>query len=851
MDDLPAIHALLDESSAAFAAHDFARFGNALEALLVQTHAATTAEGMFAFIEGLQGSIVLALVLRDPNEAARFLGLLEGRIRQIDDPDIRAVFAPAVTMARRDIEALHRGGRSRAKGLDLLFELFGHTVPPELRNAGPTHENVALILERASDQGDDTAALGTIVSIVVDRVVDDLFRAGDRGSLVAWLDLVEPFILQCDPDAVLTLIALWSSGYRNTALHGNAEHTFHDALDRTEALIAGATVPQHIDPATWEQAKDGFRRSLNLAADNDRALVIGTRREVSDTARRMLDSGFVCSDRLRAMLQQQVDGKVPASPPCAWDLSYNKHTLSTAFQCLAAERWEDAFDILARLAADHPERDADLAAGVPFAIAGCIPIAFAGLPGAMTAAIALLKEAVRQTECRRLEASGHARGVLDVISSDVATAPYRHLRHLLLEQGRIGEAIRVETLLAEQDHRLPVSLDQAWSDQAAERLPCFPDEKAFWARARSTAKGAKGRDWLARLLRDPPRLPLVQGRPSSPRTPLDLQPEEVHLAITVAGRRIAVVMRHASGQEDVVWIDSDPGTFNEAVLRLQLAIRQESPTVLAAADALGGILLGPLEPLLRAAAPQRLLIEPAGPVAHVPFPALRSDGAYLAERHEIVLQAGWHRPPAPTGGGIVSIGASGVGGDNALRWVEKDLVLVSAFAAATGLPIDSFGGPAAHPAAILDRLARQCRILHISSHFKAQLLNMAASAFLLDGGETLTVAELARCALGNCDLALLLGCETVSRPPAAPGSPIVGVDAVLVRLGVRSVVSSQWPVDDLASHLFLKAFLDALALPGTTKAQAVQRGQHAVMTSEHRYLAHPRHWAAFTLTGQP
>jgi CHAT domain-containing protein len=185
-----------------------------------------------------------------------------------------------------------------------------------------------------------------------------------------------------------------------------------------------------------------------------------------------------------------------------------------------------------------------------------------------------------------------------------------------------------------------------------------------------------------------------------------------------------------------------------------------------------------------------------------------------------------------------------------LRWVEKDVEEIKAFAEATGMQLRTIPGAAARRGTVLDLLARPPRLLHLSCHFKPDIVDMANSAFLLADGERLTVEALSHCPLHGCDLALLLGCETASRPPAAPDSAIVGVDAALLRLGVRSVVSSQWPVDDHASHLFLAALLAALREPGMSKAAAVRQAQMAVLNCGFAPFRHPAHWAAFVLSGQ-
>jgi CHAT domain-containing protein/predicted negative regulator of RcsB-dependent stress response len=90
------------------------------------------------------------------------------------------------------------------------------------------------------------------------------------------------------------------------------------------------------------------------------------------------------------------------------------------------------------------------------------------------------------------------------------------------------------------------------------------------------------------------------------------------------------------------------------------------------------------------------------------------------------------------------------------------------------------------------------------------------------------------------ELLVLSACETATGDERAT----LGLAGVAVRAGARSTVATLWAVNDLTTSVFMKQFYQELK-NNTTKAEALQRAQIAVLKQEQR----PFFWAPYTLVG--
>ncbi len=160
-------------------------------------------------------------------------------------------------------------------------------------------------------------------------------------------------------------------------------------------------------------------------------------------------------------------------------------------------------------------------------------------------------------------------------------------------------------------------------------------------------------------------------------------------------------------------------------------------------------------------------------------------------------------------------------------------------------------GVDAHRRAVLDA-APHHRVLHWATHARTDLRVPQRSKLALS---CLDVTG----ALDDCDvylpeigalelcgpLVVLSACATAAGPSVA-GEGTLGLSRAFLRAGAGAVVTSRWPVSDTITARLMVAFHEQL-LATEDPAEALRHAQ-AMLHAEGQS---PRHWAAFSLFGDP
>lgn len=137
-------------------------------------------------------------------------------------------------------------------------------------------------------------------------------------------------------------------------------------------------------------------------------------------------------------------------------------------------------------------------------------------------------------------------------------------------------------------------------------------------------------------------------------------------------------------------------------------------------------------------------------------------------------------------------------------------------------------------------------VVHIAGHGRLAAGDGFFSSLALAGHDMLQAADL----LGrDCQarLVVLSGCET-GVGEQRPGDEVVGFIRALLLSGTRSILASQWRVDDASTRELLIGFHRAAASDsGLPLAQALRRAV-SDLRREPGYQ-HPYHWGGFALTG--
>jgi len=247
---------------------------------------------------------------------------------------------------------------------------------------------------------------------------------------------------------------------------------------------------------------------------------------------------------------------------------------------------------------------------------------------------------------------------------------------------------------------------------------------------------------------------------------------------------------------------------------------------------------------------QLILISPDSVLHYVPFHALldtsQSPHTYVLERHEIgytpsatALELSQLQKSA--GVGVLLVGYEGTH----LTQISAEVArLAELFPAAQVLAdVQATAGQ------VLESAPAQ-RLIHLASHARFRIDNVFLSSFAL-ADHNLTLAEVTQLRL-TAELVTLSGCET--GPGRLYGTDVIGLAGGFMAAGARSLVVSQWRVDDTITARFMQTFYQHLCR-GRTRAAALRAAQLEILelgrvqSNTYSQYQHPAYWASFMLVG--
>ena len=173
--------------------------------------------------------------------------------------------------------------------------------------------------------------------------------------------------------------------------------------------------------------------------------------------------------------------------------------------------------------------------------------------------------------------------------------------------------------------------------------------------------------------------------------------------------------------------------------------------------------------------------------------------------------------------------------------------------AAGDIEVVTLTGTAASRDYVLDGNLRDFGILHFATHGVMDLDEPALSGLVLSGftedgqvrNRFLRSQEIAGLNL-SAGLVVLSGCDTgIGR--RVHGEGLNGLSRAFFYAGASTVISSLWPVPDLATAELMRNFYDRL-LNGKLSPQEALRAAQLSIRSDPRWRA-PYFWAAFIIQG--
>ena len=304
-----------------------------------------------------------------------------------------------------------------------------------------------------------------------------------------------------------------------------------------------------------------------------------------------------------------------------------------------------------------------------------------------------------------------------------------------------------------------------------------------------------------------------------------------------------------TGELSSVIVSVNAEVLNEKVraFREALPLRTSRSYRRLAAD-LYDLLIRPIEEDILRPEIETLVFVPGGSLRTIPMAALydREEGEFLIEKRPIaVIPALSLTEPRTLDREKVNTLRAGlteaVQGFQALEAVGSELEAIGEVFGGRALIDSEFVAPAIGSAMSKESFG----IVHIATH--GQFSARGEDSFLLtydgriDLDELSELVERTRYQEEPIELLTLSACETA----VGDNRAALGLAGVAVRAGARSALATLWTVNDQASADLIAEFYRRLAIPGTSKAQALQRAQLSLL--ETRAYRHPGYWAAFLM----
>ena len=261
-------------------------------------------------------------------------------------------------------------------------------------------------------------------------------------------------------------------------------------------------------------------------------------------------------------------------------------------------------------------------------------------------------------------------------------------------------------------------------------------------------------------------------------------------------------------------------------------------------------LIRPAEDILSAEAVDTLVFVPDGGFRNISFAALSNGEQYLIENYNLALSPGLELLPLQdTTGEALSVLAAGLSegrqGFPPLPAVRAELEDITSLIPSNRQLLDRTFTSTSFTDALGEMPAS---ILHLATH--GQFGSSARETFVLTWDEQLDIKELGQLLQirrQNSDVALellvLSACDTATGDDRAT----LGIAGMAVRSGARSTLAGLWPLGDAAAARFMAEFYRALAVPGTSRAQATRTAQLTLLRDPQ--FADPFLWAPFVLVG--
>ncbi|MBD2189398.1 CHAT domain-containing protein [Pseudanabaena mucicola] len=463
-------------------------------------------------------------------------------------------------------------------------------------------------------------------------------------------------------------------------------------------------------------------------------------------------------------------------------------------------------------------------------------------------AIAFYKRSVNVTESIRKELRVLEKEQQRSYQQTVAQN-YRVLADLLLQKGRVMEALQVLDLLKVQELQDYLNNVQG-NERTAQGIYMFPEEET------QTTAIANQQIKTVEILSNGNQK-IIQQVSKIPETELNRVPE--YLQKLPQGHALFYPLILGNRLELIVFIPNQPpihrsvavteADINELIIDFKSGLRDpDSLDVIEPATKLYDLLIKPIAADLAKANINAILYAPDAQLRYVPIAALYDGKQWLVEKYRVnnlIAYSLSDFTPKPAKPLQILAGAFG-GAPNTNKFGQAGLpatvtevqAIAQALPSTTQLVANDFSRKAT------ESQMRNKNIVHLATHAEFNTGKPENSFLIFGNGDKVLLNEMKDLPMANVDLIVLSACQT-GVGKLGNGIEILGFGYQVQRAGAKSAIASLWQVSDDGTQALMQAFYGNLKQTDRAKSESLRQAQIATIRSSK--FSHPYYWSAFIL----
>jgi CHAT domain-containing protein/Tfp pilus assembly protein PilF len=144
---------------------------------------------------------------------------------------------------------------------------------------------------------------------------------------------------------------------------------------------------------------------------------------------------------------------------------------------------------------------------------------------------------------------------------------------------------------------------------------------------------------------------------------------------------------------------------------------------------------------------------------------------------------------------------------------------------------------------------RNYNIIHLATHAAFVSGKPEESFILLGNGDRLSLREIQNLKMPAVDLVVLSACQTALGGVVGGGEEILGFGYQMQRTGAKAAIASLWTVSDGGTQALMDIFYGELQKEQFSKVESLRQAQLSLIRNPKSEFKHPYYWSAFILIG--